>query len=187
MEGIETTDNIEVNDNHTQEENVTTLRKADLITSFILFAFGLFLLVESLKMPVEELTGSLEKWYTAPGVFPGFIGIVIMFESILLFSYGFKESNGITKADIKRALQFFKTSMFIRFAIALVLLIMYICVMLGRVQYEISTFIYLFINMMVFKSEKNSLKIFFKILLICVVTSFVVGYGFSHFARIPLP
>lgn len=147
----------------------------------------IFYFIGALRMPVESVTGDPQKWYTAPAVFPIIISIGMFIALAILFIQIVPESKGIHREDIKRALAYFKTAHFRRWSIATGLLVLYIYVMIGRVQYEISTFLYLFITMMVFKDEKFSWKVLAKITIISGLTSFIVSYGFSHYALIPLP
>ncbi|WHH61494.1 tripartite tricarboxylate transporter TctB family protein [Petroclostridium sp. X23] len=165
-------------------EDTKKLRKIDIITGIILFVFGFLFFLAAIRMPVEELTGSPGKWFVAPGIFPAFIGLGLMFQAIILLFIGIKEAKGINKEDFDKAIAFLKTETFARFLIALGLLTIYIFVLLGRVRYEISTFIYLFINMSIFKTNRYAI---WKIIIICGICSVVVGYGFSNFAKIPLP
>ncbi|NPV54952.1 MAG: tripartite tricarboxylate transporter TctB family protein [Firmicutes bacterium] len=169
------------------KEDVRKLRKADLVTSVFLFIFGLLFLIGALKMPVAEFvryTGTRAGMYTAPGIFPAFVGIIIMLEAVLLFRVGLLESGGIIREDLRGAAAYFRGKEFQRLIIALALIVLYIFGMLGRIRYEVATFIFLFATMAIFRDRKTSLV---KIAIISVLVAVAVGYGFSKFARIPLP
>jgi putative tricarboxylic transport membrane protein len=173
------------------KSNEENLRKSDIVVAPVLFVFGVFMVIESLRMPVVEVTRDPEKWYAAPGLFPGFIGIVLALQAIILFIIGLKglkETKGIiSKADIRNARDFLKSSVFRRLVTAASLLFIYVVVMLGHIPYLVSTFIYLSANMLIFSSDKLEVRHVIKLLIISVISSGIVAYGFSHFALIPLP
>ncbi len=169
-----------------EQENLN-LRKKDLVFAGILLVITIFYFIGALRMPVDSVTGDPDKWFTAPAVFPIIVSIGLFFTLGILLFQVISESKGINREDVKKAMAYFRTDHFRRFSIATGLLILYIYVMLGRVQYEISTFLYLFATMMIFRDEKLNWKVITKITLISGLTAFVVGYSFSHFALIPLP
>ena len=170
------------------KDNIQNLRKADIVVSIVIFAVAVFLVVESLRMPSIELTKDPAKWYAVPGLFPGFIGIILGIQAIVLFVTGFRGvDKGITKVDFQKAKEFLKTPIFMRLMMAAGLLFVYVVVMLGHIPYLISTFIYLVANMLIFSSDKLTKK---RVLIICTISGVcagIVAYGFSHFALIPLP
>ncbi len=169
------------------EEQTLSLRKKDLVFAGILLIVAIFYFIGALRMPVDSVTGDPEKWYTAPAVFPIIVSIGLFLTLGILLYQVISESGGINRQDVKRALAYFRTAHFRRFSIATGLLILYIYVMLGRIQYEVSTFLYLFASMMIFRDEKLNGKVITKITLISGITAFAVGYSFSRFALIPLP
>jgi len=57
----------------------STLRKADVITSGILIALGLAVIVSSLGMPMSGTHGGVEiTWYLSPATFPLIVGALIV-------------------------------------------------------------------------------------------------------------
>ena len=92
--------------------------------------------------------------------------------------------------DIEQIKKYFRSSTFLRLVIAAGTLAVYVFVLLGlrigsfRLPYEAATFIYLFVTMAYFRPKGFAI---WKIALISVVLSVVIGYGFSNFAKIPLP
>ena len=74
--------------------------------------------------------------------------------------------------------------------VSIALLALYVFVLLGlrigtfQLPYEAATFLYLFLTMCYFRPKGYAI---WKILLVSAVLSVAIGYGFSHFAKIPLP
>lgn len=66
--------------------DIKELRKADLITSIIITAFGIFVIVMATRMPMSASHGGVKSiWYVAPALFPLFIGSVLTFLGTILF------------------------------------------------------------------------------------------------------
>jgi len=170
-----------------EDKDKSQLRKADIIISFVLFAFSVLFLIFALKMPAKiyiQVTGQPSGIYTAPGIFPIFISIILILESMLLFRTGLKGAKRFSVEDIRHSIDYIRTDTFKRLVTVIGLLILYIFILLGRIRYDLATFIYLFSNMVIFRPKKYSiLKIFF----ICVAFSLATAYGFKYLARIPLP
>ena len=61
------------------------LRKADFITSVLLLLFSLWIIVETLKMPMKDTFGGVQNvWYVSPALFPLIISIFIMVLGLIL-------------------------------------------------------------------------------------------------------
>ena len=55
------------------------LRKADVYSGAIICLFGLWIALQALKMPMKDSWGGVQNvWYVSPGIFPLFIGCIIM-------------------------------------------------------------------------------------------------------------
>ena len=154
----------------------------ELITALIFLVFGLFVFLQGWKMPREEITHDPEAWYSVPGFFPIIIGALLMLFCGILITRIIKQGNigGNIKFSPEKLL---KNKVVIRTVIALMLLIVYI-VILKYVHYAIITFLFLFSSMMIFREEKYSV---WKILVISVITTAALTYGFGTLAKIPLP
>lgn len=47
------------------------LRKADFITSILLLLFSVWVIMETLKMPMKDTFGGVQNvWYVSPALFP---------------------------------------------------------------------------------------------------------------------
>lgn len=163
------------------------LRKADVISSIVLFIFGFLFLIGALRMPFKiyaKTTGNPSGIYCSPGILPTVIGSVIIILAIMLFIAGIKGGGRITLSGLKSPLDYVRTKKFLRLVIATGLLVIYIFVLIGRVRFDLSTFIYIFSNMLIFRAERYSV---IKILIICAAFSLAVTYSFYYLAKIPLP
>jgi len=67
------------------------LRRADFITSILLLLFSLWIIVETLKMPMKDTFGGVQNvWYVSPALFPLIISIFIMILGAVLFLHSIK-------------------------------------------------------------------------------------------------
>jgi hypothetical protein len=160
------------------------LANADVLSSVILFALAVYTVISGLRMILFEETGT-KVWYYSPGLYPVFVGSVLGILSVMMFIKKYRAGGRI---NIKRVLggKFrisFKSPV-IRLCIAIGLLVVYVFVLIGRLPFIASTFIYLSATMVVFRQNKMAI---WKLLLIsaCVATAI---YAFFHYvAAIPLP
>lgn len=60
------------------------LRKADIITSIVIFLFGLYVFCSEIYMLFYAVTGT-KIWYYSPGIYPVILGIILMMLSVMLF------------------------------------------------------------------------------------------------------
>jgi len=69
------------------------LRGADFITSLLLIAFGVWILVQAFQMPMKDTYGGVVNvWYVSPALFPLFIGIGIILLAINILVHALKTS-----------------------------------------------------------------------------------------------
>ena len=55
------------------------LRKADVYSGAAIFLFGLWVVLQALKMPMKDSWGGVQNvWYVSPAIFPLFVGCMIM-------------------------------------------------------------------------------------------------------------
>lgn len=61
------------------------LRKADVYSGAIIALFGLWIVTQSLKMPMKDSWGGVQNvWYVSPAIFPLFVGAIIMILGLVL-------------------------------------------------------------------------------------------------------
>ena len=135
------------------------------------------------------------EWYTSPALMPLFIGAIVGILSILLiiknktnFIEYLKNNKNNSKVrdqiSIKDAIMHYRENQLIRFVITLVLLILYIFVFIGRMPFVLATFLYLVLNMIIFREKGFAI---WKLVIISIVMSVLINYGFGIVAKIPLP
>lgn len=132
---------------------------------------------------------STAKWYDSPSLFPLVIGgCLLVF--CLIYLWQNRKGCVFSKEDFSAMAAYFKSAVFFRLVVSIATLALYVFVLLGlkigsfKLPYEAATFIYLFVTMAFFRPKGYAI---WKIILISLVLSISVGYGFSHFAKIPLP
>lgn len=155
----------------------------DLISSIAIFCFGLYVFASGIYMCFFAVTGA-QAWYYAPGVFPCFIGTVLMLVSVLLFlkkrragaAFGKTTADAPETEEKKRARG--------RLLLAIALFAVYVFVMIGRLHFLLSTFAYLAVTMIVFRKEDYPV---WKLLLISAAATGAVYLFFGVIASVPLP
>lgn len=132
---------------------------------------------------------STAHWYDSPSLFPLVIGGCLLI-FCLIYLWQNRAGYAILPEDVEGAKAYLKSKQFFRLVLSIATLAVYVFVLLGlkigsfKLPYEAATFIYLFVTMLVFRPKGFTV---WKIMLISAVLSFVIGYGFSNFAKIPLP
>ena len=135
------------------------LRRADLITSTIIFLLGLWIVYMAVQMPMKDSFGGvMNVWYVSPALFPLFTGFALMVLGIVIFRVAYKEV-GAKKARAlvgewlkKREGQQGFSGKTYRF-IAIVLLLLFLVYMnIPRVDFFLSSLLFLtvFITMFYF-------------------------------------
>jgi hypothetical protein len=160
--------------------------RADFVMGIFLFIFGLYVLLEStLNMPLPNI--SWDEWYTAPGVFPAFLGSMLMLTAVMLFVKAVKMLRRYQKFDFSVLVDVIKSKRTARCALAALFFIIYLYVFWGMVNYILGTFLFLVMNMLVFDTKKRTLKRVVLHLVIAASAAAIIAYVFGNFARIPLP
>jgi hypothetical protein len=68
------------------------LRQADLITSVIIFLFGLWIVYMAFQMPMKDSFGGvMNVWYVSPALFPLFTGFALMALGMVIFRVAYRE------------------------------------------------------------------------------------------------
>jgi hypothetical protein len=127
----------------------TNMPKADFVTSIILLIFSISIIILSIRMPRMEEVGADP--YSAPGIVPGFLGVIILFLSIILlvrsiFKNGFK-----IDLHRKKIISFFKDKPIIRVLLTLIISVVYGTILLGRTPYVLATFLYVIVFVFIFE------------------------------------
>jgi len=165
-------------------ERKETLRKADIIFGILIIATASLFLYLSLTMPIEGLKvkNKAELAYTAPGLVPAVVCVILIVLGIFLIIGALREGARVRKTDFWAVIRWCRSMESRHMWVIIGLFIVYIFVMLGRLPYIVSTFLFLIGFMFYFKATK-----WWKILIISAVTTAAVALSFGEFMMIPLP
>ena len=158
------------------------VRSIDFFMGLIFAAMGAYMVIDARKMFEARMLKGIYPSYSNPGVFITFIGGLLLVMGLILAFIGYKGSGNL-KRTVTAGLKALVTSVLTwRAVIALALLAVYFLILLGRVEYHISTFAFLVVTMFVFKATK-----WWKILIIAAISTWAIGYFFGTLAGLPLP
>ena len=165
-------------------ENKETLRKSDIVFGVILIAVSSLFLYLSRTMPTSVVRSRNPEVfsYTDPALVPSIVCGILIFLGICLIIGALREGTKLGKADFWAVINWCRSKGSQRMWIIIGLFCVYIFVMLGRLPYMISTFLFLTGFMFLFKATK-----WWKIILISAVATAVVVFAFGEFMMIPLP
>lgn len=166
------------------------MARADFITSIMLLAFGIGVLVVSLEMPTFAARGVNP--YSAPGIVPGFLGGTIAVLGAVLFVRSLLRRGHRLGIDARTVKGFFTSQQTLRLAITVVVSILYALVLLGRMPYPAATAVYVFLFIVLFEYRwkqplRGQWKIILSALLVAVVTAGLVTLVFEYLFLVSLP
>lgn len=125
----------------------TELRRKDFITSLLLIAFGLFLIVYTvLEIPMKDSWGGvMNVWYVSPGLFPICIGFLIILMGSVLCLRAIKDggAKGVLETILSREKRL--TEKTFRFMGILLIIFTYVYLYIPRVDYFLSTMLILMV------------------------------------------
>lgn len=168
----------------------SNMARADFVTSIVLVAFGIAVLVMSLNMPTYAARGVNP--YSAPGIVPGFLGAVITLFGLILFIRSVRKHGydlGINGESVKGFLASQQTP---RLIITILISILYALVLIGRMPYALATGIYVFAFILLFEYKLKTppgrqWKILLFAFIVAVVTAVVVTAVFQYLFLVSLP
>ncbi|MEJ2136603.1 MAG: tripartite tricarboxylate transporter TctB family protein [Desulfofustis sp.] len=163
--------------------------KKDFITSIVLLAFSLSVVVSSYTMPRLERRGIDP--FSAPGVVPGMIGCILLILALILlvrsvrrggylfFSTAAQESGGHRGAAW-------------RVLMTLAISLLYAVGLLGRIDYTIVTLLYIFVFIVLFEYRRGlplstQLRIVGYALLQALIAALLITLVFRKLFLIDLP
>ena len=163
-----------------------SLLKAEIAFGGILILVSAFFLVESIKIINEghklRTTNAREAFLTSPGLMPLFLTTMLIIMGIVLIIGSVKEVGGIKKEDFQTFKNWLKSMETKRSFIMFGFIIAYTFILLGRLPYEVSTFIFLTVFMFYLKASDWK-----RILIISTLATGIIAYAFGTLAMIPLP
>ncbi|MBC8438711.1 MAG: hypothetical protein H8D87_03395 [Deltaproteobacteria bacterium] len=145
------------------------LRKADIFSGSLIFLTGLFIVSQSLKMPMKDSWGGVQNvWFVSPAIFPLFVGAIIMLLGGMLIRTAVKEvgikalktlSSFILSRDF---LQFLKLEKNLRFYAVVFILFSFVFLFIPRVDFFLAAieFLLVFITMFYLNDRTMLVKLF---------------------------
>ena len=168
----------------------TNMPKADFVTSLILSICSISIIVMSIRMPRMEEVGADP--YSAPGIVPGFLGVIIFFLSMVLFVRSLIRGGHRPGINSENAAAFFKAPSVIRVLLTLLASVLYGAVLLGRSPYVLATFLYVLAFVLIFEYQREQpfqtqWKTLLFALLQALLTAGIVAAVFRYIFLVKLP
>ena len=160
------------------------LRKADIYSGAIMCLFGLWIVLQAVKMPMKDSWGGVQNvWYVSPAIFPLFVGCMIMLLGGLLCRtalkmVGFKAfAETVRWLSSKALLQFLNSVPNLRFYSIVVLFLSFVFLNIPRIDFFLSAVLFLavFITSFYF-DDAEVLKKFFLFYLAGVIV-FIIYFS----------
>ena len=137
----------------------TDLRKKDFITSIILIAFGIFMILYTIiEIPMKDSWGGvMNVWFVSPGLFPLGIGTFIIILGIVLCNRAVKDG-GAKKffQDLSRR-EKDSSGKTLRFFGILLVIFAYVYLYIPRIDYFLSTMLCLVVFISFFYLDRSDL------------------------------
>lgn len=127
--------------------------KADFITSILLMIFSLSVIIISIRMPRMQELGANP--YSAPGIVPGFLGVIIFILSLALCIKAVLKNGYTIDLHQKTIRTFFQDQATIRVLVTLLISIIYGVGFLGNIPYILATFLYVAGFIMLFEYRRD--------------------------------
>lgn len=162
--------------------------KKDFITSVVLIAFSISVVVSSYTMPRLERRGIDP--FSAPGVVPGMIGLILLCLALILFVrsvrrggyqiFGVEGEKGGHRGAARRVM------------LTLVISLVYAIGFLGHIDYTLSTLLYIFSFILLFEyrwdeSLRSQTRVIGYALLQAVVAALLITLVFRKLFLVDLP
>lgn len=162
------------------------LRRADLITSGILLVYGSGMFILSLQLMMRTLEKN-RHWYQSAGLFPLITSALLIICSVFLMKTALSSGANLKFINKANVLNLVKSNEFRTTTTVIGLIAAYIFLLLPLkwLRYEYATFIFIFGFMTLF-NQKNK-KAILKGLIISIIATMLLTYGFGELAMIPLP
>ncbi len=174
------------------------LRKADIYSGAAIFLFGLWIILQALKMPMKDSWGGVQNvWYVSPAIFPLIVGSMIMLLGALLCRtalkmVGFKTFSETVRWLLSKALlQFLNSIPNLRFYTIAVLFLSFVFLTIPRIDFFISAVLFLvvFITSFYFDDAMLLKKLLFFYLagIIVLILYFALGLNEPVGRIVPFP
>ena len=178
--------------------NKENLRKADIFSGAVICLFGLWIVLQALKMPMKDSWGGVQNvWYVSPAIFPLFVGSMIMLLGGLLCRTALKRAGFNAFTDTLRWLsskalfEFLNSIPNLRFYSIVVLFLSFVYLNIPRIDFFLSAVLFLvvFITSFYFDDANLLKKLFFFYLagVIVLIIFFALGLNKTLGSKVPYP
>lgn len=134
-----------------------SLRKADLFSGGSIILLGLFIILHALQMPMTDSYGGVQNvWYVSPALFPLMIGAMLVLLGTLLVKTAFKAVGAAGLRSLYSYLtgiecfNFLKQADVIRFYGAVINLILFVFILVPRIDFFLAAILFLLIFFFMF-------------------------------------
>jgi hypothetical protein len=137
----------------------TELRKKDFITSFILIAFGIWMLFYTLtEIPMKDSWGGvMNVWFVSPGLFPVCIGILIIIMGIVLCNRAIRDGGAKKFFEDLSHRKKNSSGKTLRLLGILLIIVAYVYLYIPRIDYFLSTMFSLMVFISFFYLDRPDL------------------------------
>jgi len=162
------------------------MAKADFYTGIIMMAFGITVTVMAIRMPSMPRDP-----YSAPGVLPMFLGIVITGLSVIMFVRSVIKTKGNVGFSHESLKSFFTDASTLRVTITAILCVSY-AMLLGKLLFPLLTFLYVFVFIVIFEYDlkttfRPQLRKVLTAALIAFLTAVLITAVFQYLFLVRLP
>lgn len=140
------------------------LRKADIFSGSIIFLFGLWVVLQAIKMPMKGSWGGVQNvWFVSPALFPLLVGSIIMLLGALLTRTAFKEVGFQEIGNVLRWLfsrdmsVFLKTPANTRFYAIVTLFFSLVYINISRIDFFLCSVLFLMVFITMFYFNEHTL------------------------------
>ncbi|MHB0898381.1 MAG: tripartite tricarboxylate transporter TctB family protein [Spirochaetales bacterium] len=166
-----------------------SMTKADFVTSIVLLAFGITVVVKSVQMPT--MADANQSKFSAPGIVPGFIGVMVTLLSFAMLIRSIKRKGMqeiVQKGAAKDLLAQETTSRILK---TLVICVVYV-LLLGKLWFPLPTALFIFAFIVMFEYDFKSafrpqIKKIIVAFIIAVVATTLVTVVFQYLFLVNLP
>ncbi len=188
----------------------STLRRADLVFSYVLMIIAIYTMIESISLffnpfgrdfelvEGDTIKRTIEKWYESPALMPFLLSFIILYLAFALKKVAVKDGAKLDFINLENFKKFINLRETKVATIIIAILSLYVFVLIPVCRdtlnffpkfqgfpFMIATFISMSLQMVIF--NKKTPKAILTSLLVAAIASGAITYGFGVLALIPLP
>ena len=163
--------------------------QADFVTSLLLMAFGIWIIVHSWQMPRFEALGADP--FSVPGIVPGLLGLIIFALALVVFVRALRQKGYRLQIGIAAISTLWREPSMRRMWLTIAICIGYGIGLVGKLNYYLATFVFVLLFLILFQYRRSDSGIQTKLVFGAVVqaglTAGVVGAVFRYLFLVDLP